>query len=48
MIPGGHVHILVSAEMGLRIVVWSKKPEIDWVTILESQLTFNNDTKPKT
>ena len=34
----GHLHILVATEMGVRMLVWSSEPEIDWVKILESQL----------
>ena len=44
----GHLHILVAAEMGLRLIVWSTEAEIDWDTILEGQLTFDNDINTKT
>ena len=48
MNPGVHLHILAAAKLGLRFTVWSTEPDIDWVTILEGQLTFDNDTNPKT
>lgn len=34
----GHLHILVATDMGVRILVWSTEPTIDWAAILESQL----------
>jgi len=34
-----HLHILKCEELKVVLKIWSTEPEIDWVTILELQLT---------
>lgn len=41
----GHLHILIVPEMRVRLLIFSTEDTVDWVDILEHQITLSNVSK---